>query len=420
MEKLTIFDRALFQNAYNNLSASCYLIGEGNVAKRLTLLLLAVLLPSLVCIVVAPAGKGEATTTKLYVDPADIENASLVPNTTFNVSIKVDDIPASPGVVGIQFTLSWNSSLLNGVSMQEVVFHETMPPSEITTNLWMLANTVLANNATYAYTYLSTKTAISKGYAPLNGSYTIAIITLKVVGVGSCALQFISPKLGGPSGAAIPIQVVNGFFSNLAVPPAPKAALLYVVPARIANSSLTSGQNFTVDVDIANASGVSGLEFELGFNASQLHANSVAGGSLIPGSVTPITQIDNTAAFAKFNVSLPTPLSGNGTLATMQFQVEADKVRNSTLHLFGVKLVDNTGQSLPFNTTDGGFTNAPVLVGDLNGDGVVDVYDAITLAKSFMTSPGDPDWNPDADLNGDGIINIVDVIILGENFGKTA
>ena len=60
----------------------------------------------------------------------------------------------------------------------------------------------------------------------------------------------------------------------------------------------------------------------------------------------------------------------------------------------------------------------PVL-GDLNHDGHVDMYDAIQEAFAFGCYPGHPLWNSDADLNQDGIIDIFDIIILAGNFGKT-
>jgi parallel beta-helix repeat protein len=54
--------------------------------------------------------------------------------------------------------------------------------------------------------------------------------------------------------------------------------------------------------------------------------------------------------------------------------------------------------------------------GDANGDGIVNILDAITLGKAFTTTPGSKNWNPNADINGDGIINILDAIILGNHF----
>jgi hypothetical protein len=59
-----------------------------------------------------------------------------------------------------------------------------------------------------------------------------------------------------------------------------------------------------------------------------------------------------------------------------------------------------------------------ILLGDINADGVVDIYDAILMARSFNSAYGDPNWNPSADLNHDGIVDIYDAIILAANFGK--
>lgn len=399
------------------------------MAKSVAVISLAILLASVVLTIGMPIGKAQTPSMKVYVDPPKVANVSLVPNTTFNISVKVDNIPADPGLAGVQFDLSWNSSVLEGVSMTEVIFHETMTPDEISSNLWQLEDSVAADGASYAYTYRNTRDALDGGYAPINGSHTVAIITLRVVGTGECAIHFEDSIFGDPNGLPLTTEVDDGFFNNLAPPPLPKAALLYVDPATVSDSSLITNSNFTVDVNVVNASGISGLEFKLGFNASILTANSVVSGSFIPGSATPITQIDNTAAFVRFNVSLSTPLNGNGTLAVIQFQVQADKVRNSTLHLYNVTLVDNTGQALPSNTVDGSFTNAHTIMGDLNGDGVVDIKDAILAAHAFMShranydyqgEPASPNWNPAADLDGDGFINIIDLILLAMNFGRTA
>jgi hypothetical protein len=58
------------------------------------------------------------------------------------------------------------------------------------------------------------------------------------------------------------------------------------------------------------------------------------------------------------------------------------------------------------------------LLGDINGDGIVDVYDAILLAAAFNSGRGDPNWNPHADLNNDRVVDFYDAIILANNFGK--
>jgi len=65
-------------------------------------------------------------------------------------------------------------------------------------------------------------------------------------------------------------------------------------------------------------------------------------------------------------------------------------------------------------------TRAEALIGDLNGDGKVDIKDLAILAKAFGSSPGNPRWNAACDLNGDGKVDLLDAAILMKNFGQTA
>jgi parallel beta-helix repeat protein len=58
------------------------------------------------------------------------------------------------------------------------------------------------------------------------------------------------------------------------------------------------------------------------------------------------------------------------------------------------------------------------LVGDVNGDRVVDIYDAITLSNAFPSVPGSATWNGNADINSDNNVDIYDAILLSVNFGK--
>jgi hypothetical protein len=382
--------------------------------------------------VAQPVGKAQSTPVELYVEPSSVENVALVPKTTFNVSVELDNIPTSPGLAGLQFNLTWDPTVLKGVSMQEIMFHQVTPESDWS-NIWQLSNTVTNGSASYAYTFMSLSEATSDGSCPISGNYTVANITLEVVGTGQCALHFVMSKLADPTASPISHDTVDGFFSNLPPPPAPKPALLYVSPGSISNASLTQSSNFTMDINIINASGMSGLEFNLGFNVSVLHANSVVNGSFLPSLITPITQINNTVGFVSFNVSLTTPLSGNGTVAVIQLQVEANDVSNSTLHLYDVALVNSTDQPLPFTTIDGSFTNLYYIPGDLNHDGIVDIADAIILAKAFGAhgpnydypgEPASPNWNPEADLDtsppSNDTIDIFDAIVLLSHFGQTA
>lgn len=59
-----------------------------------------------------------------------------------------------------------------------------------------------------------------------------------------------------------------------------------------------------------------------------------------------------------------------------------------------------------------------VLIGDINGDGVVDIFDAILLSAAFGSTPSAPNWNSRADLNEDNIVDIFDAIVFSSHFGE--
>ncbi len=60
---------------------------------------------------------------------------------------------------------------------------------------------------------------------------------------------------------------------------------------------------------------------------------------------------------------------------------------------------------------------AVTIVGDINGDGKVDIFDVIALGRSFGTTLSNPNFNPNADLNADGTVDLFDAALLAANFG---
>jgi hypothetical protein len=57
-----------------------------------------------------------------------------------------------------------------------------------------------------------------------------------------------------------------------------------------------------------------------------------------------------------------------------------------------------------------------LVAGDVNGDGIIDIVDAVAIGAAF----GDPESNPAADLNADGAVNVLDLILMSVNFGAEA
>ena len=58
------------------------------------------------------------------------------------------------------------------------------------------------------------------------------------------------------------------------------------------------------------------------------------------------------------------------------------------------------------------------LLGDVDGNGVVDAHDLFGLGKAFDSSQGGQNWNEEADMNGDQTVNDLDLAALSDGYGK--
>lgn len=56
--------------------------------------------------------------------------------------------------------------------------------------------------------------------------------------------------------------------------------------------------------------------------------------------------------------------------------------------------------------------------GDIDGNFMVDIYDAILLAGKYNSKPTTPGWNPNADINSDNEVDIFDALILAGHYGE--
>jgi len=60
-----------------------------------------------------------------------------------------------------------------------------------------------------------------------------------------------------------------------------------------------------------------------------------------------------------------------------------------------------------------------VKLGDIDMDGKIDIVDLATVAASFGSCMGQPNYNPYADVDMDGTVNIQDLATVAFNFGQT-
>jgi len=245
----------------------------------------------------------EDPVAKIYVNPPSIiTNTTYHPYcTNFVVEVRVANCN---NLAGPQFQLWWDSSLLSGVSMEEVLFAENTPPGE-EGNIWKLDHVVSADHVEYGYTYSDIPRAESMGYLPINinttnnppdGSRVIARITLHVEdeptqteGFLETALEFtvVETILGDMDGFDIEHTVGDGYFKLNWLPPSFKP-FLYVDPTVYTATDL--GEQFDINImidDLKEGWELVGLEFKLGFNGTLLEALSINNGTFFESFADP-------------------------------------------------------------------------------------------------------------------------------------
>jgi hypothetical protein len=161
----------------------------------------------------------------------------------------------------------------------------------------------------------------------------------------------------------------------------------------VALTSLTSsktvigkGSDLLVDAEMANL-GRSPEEFNLTVDVNETSLTNTPV-NLLPGETESFTVTWNTSTVSY----------GNYTIAAV-----VQIVMNETL------------------TTNNQLRVGPVMVtiiGDVNGDFIVQIVDLVLLARAYGSKEDNIRWNPNADLNGSGVIDIADVAISASHFGS--
>ncbi len=71
------------------------------------------------------------------------------------------------------------------------------------------------------------------------------------------------------------------------------------------------------------------------------------------------------------------------------------------------------------NTTNNIFIDGKFklkIVGDINGDGAVNLEDLVLWDSAYNSKPSDPNWNPQADINGDDAVDKEDGELIIQNY----
>lgn len=208
--------------------------------------------------------------------------------------------------------------------------------------------------------------------------------------------------------AALGALMVHGSSSVTTTP------LIMVQPSLTANNSPSQGMRFHINITIQNVSDCGSVQMTLIFNGTQI---AIVGVSFLPDANLPSPMYFQSGnGFMSTNVTFGSPISTVSpvTILDLTFKLY-NRYCESSLHIDSLVVADPSGQILQSNSEDGSVQIR--LTGDMNGDSVVDLFDALILAKAFGSTESAPNWNPYADINHDGVVDIFDAIILSSHFG---
>jgi Leucine-rich repeat (LRR) protein len=184
-----------------------------------------------------------------------------------------------------------------------------------------------------------------------------------------------------------------------------------ILPSPVA--SPTIGQQLEFSLNIAGGKAVAGYQAVVRFDTTALRYVSSANGDFLPAGAF-FVQPKVAGNLVKLNAaSLASESDGDGTLATLTFEVLA--VKASTLVLSDVLLSNKAGASAIPKVENAQITESTGLQGDVNSDGIVNIQDLVLVASSLGTAGQNT-----ADVNGDGLVNIQDLVLVAGALGTSA
>ena len=190
------------------------------------------------------------------------------------------------------------------------------------------------------------------------------------------------------------------------------------ISAAIISIGNASG-NVTIPITIEDSTNVGAVDITLAYNASAVSVTNVTGGDF-DVIITNLEYVHEgwvrIGAFQTNNLGL------NGAIIAANVTFRSNSTNGtSSLNLSVTTFKDATNDTnpIPYIVQNGTYITA--LNGDVNGDGVVDIADAMYLAKHVLGKSGfEETLVGAADVNGDGVVDIADAMYLAKHvLGKS-
>ena len=161
---------------------------------------------------------------------------------------------------------------------------------------------------------------------------------------------------------------------------------------------------------ITNGVAVAGYQANLQFDSGSLRYITSENADYLPAGAFFVPSIVNGDTLQLLATALSGESDGNGTLATLTFEVISQKASN--LVFSQVILSDKEGNTFIPELQNGEVVEPTRVVGDVNGDGAVNIADLVLVANHIGAT-----GNTAADVNGDGVVNIADLVLVAGKIG---
>lgn len=181
----------------------------------------------------------------------------------------------------------------------------------------------------------------------------------------------------------------------------------------IAQVEASAGGTVRVTIDVQNNPGIIGAVLTLNYNSELTLVSAEAGGAWSILSLTLPGEFTTGCNFVWDGVN--TADFSNGTIITLTFEVP-DVAAAGTVYEISASYSSDNMINANLENVDvaivAGCITVSEVIGDVNGDGVADAADVVTLRR-YLAGGYNVTINQEAaDMNGDGQITVADVVLL--------
>jgi archaellum component FlaF (FlaF/FlaG flagellin family) len=300
---------------------------------------------------------------KLSIEPPEVRGPQYVPGTTFKINVTLSDVENLKTCI---FNLTYNPSII-----QEILIN--IPPVAGKTPTKKL---VVDDTAGYIYANLTYKGGIT-----VYGQAPVMNVEFQVLSAGVSPINLTHTALYNINNEAISHEVYHGIFIGL----------IRDIAITDVETDLTvayQGWQVKINVTVKNKGNVTET-FDVKIYANSTLITSETVTALEPAANITLTLVWNTATAQPCNI--------------YKISAQAGPV------------------PYEINTADNFLEDGLVKVrfmGDVNGDGKVDMRDVTAEILCFRAYPGHPKWDPEMDLDRNRIIDMRDIVLIVINFNK--